>query len=96
MIGECSDEKVISELREYYFDFLIEPQKKIDQKIVDKIKEKENLRFLTKKDIFAGGKRYYSKAHVDADIEAKNKWGSVIDSPSFWRDLDHYYIYESL
>ena len=96
MVGECSDEKSISEVREYYFDFLIEPEKKIDEKIVDKMKGKENLRFLTKKDIFASGKRYYSKAHVDADIEAKDKWGCVIDNLSFWRDLDHYYIYESL
>jgi hypothetical protein len=82
-------------VREYYFDFLIEPEKKINQKIIDEIKGKENLRFLTKKDIFASGKRYYSKAHVDADIVASDKWGYVIDEISFWRDLDHYYIYES-
>jgi hypothetical protein len=96
MVGECSNEKAISEVKEYYFDFLIQPDKKVDEKMVDKMKGKENLRFLTKKDIFASGKRYYSKAHVDADIEAKDKWGCVIDSLSFWRDLDHYYIYESL
>jgi hypothetical protein len=95
MIGECSNQKAISEVREYYFDFLIEPEAKINEKIINELHDKQNLRFLTKKDILSNGKRYYSKAHVDAGIVASDKWGSVINQPSFWGDLDHYYIYES-
>ncbi|MFZ9847481.1 MAG: glycosyltransferase family 9 protein, partial [Flavobacteriales bacterium] len=95
MVGECGNKERLSEIKEYYFDFLIEPEKDLDNETINKIRQKKNLRFLTKKDIFASGKRYYSKAHFDADIEAKEKWGDTIDNLSFWRDLDYYYIYES-
>ena len=74
---------------------MIEKEEEINFKIVNELRGTENLKFLTKKDIFSNGKRYYSKAHVDSNQEALDKWGSVVDSESFWKDLEHYYIYES-
>lgn len=94
-VGVCEKEKEINEVKDFYFDFVIEKEEHVNFKIVNKLRGKENLKFLTKKDIFSNGKRYYSKAHVDSDQEALDKWGSVVDSESFWKDLEHYYIYES-
>jgi hypothetical protein len=94
-VGVCENEKEINEIKDFYFDFVIEKEEKVNFKIVNELRGKENLKFLTKKDIFSNGKRYYSKAHVDSNQEALDKWGSVVDSESFWKDLEHYYIYES-
>jgi len=95
MIGECKNSENMAVIREHYFDFLIEEEKLSNEKTVEELRQKQNLKFLTKKDVFSSGKRYYSKAHADTDQQAKDKWGEVIDSPEFWKDLDHYYIYES-
>lgn len=94
-VGLCKNRELLAAVKDFYFDFLIEEDKPISEEKIKNFQNKENLKFLTKKDIFSNGKRYYSKAHVDSNQEALDKWGSVVDSESFWKDLEHYYIYES-
>lgn len=94
-VGLCQEKELLTSVKDFYFDFLIEEDKPTSEEKIKNFQNKENLKFLTKKDIFSNGKRYYSKAHVDSNQEALDKWGSVVDSESFWKDLEHYYIYES-
>lgn len=93
--GVCKDFKKLSEIREFYFDFLIEEDDKINFEKVEELKKFSNLKFLTKRDIFSEGKRFSSKAHLDSKQPLLDKASNVIDSDEFWRDLEHYYIYES-
>lgn len=94
-VGLCQKKERLASIKDFYFDFIIEEDKPTSEEKIKNFQNKENLKFLTKKDIFSNGKRYYSKAHVDSNQEALDKWGSVVDSESFWKDLEHYYIYES-
>lgn len=93
--GVCKNFKNLSEIREFYFDFLIEEEDKIDFEKVQELRKFNNLKFLTKRDIFSEGKRFSSKAHLDSKQPLLDKASNVIDSDEFWRDLEHYYIYES-
>jgi hypothetical protein len=74
---------------------LIEEEDKIDFEKVEDLRKFNNLKFLTKRDIFSEGKRFSSKAHLDSKQPLLDKVSNVIDSDEFWRDLEHYYIYES-
>lgn len=94
-IGESKGGENINNIKDFYFDFVIEEEKQINREEVEKVKATPNLKFLTKKDIFSEGKRYYSKAHVDSKQTALDKWGDVVDSDAFWKDLDYFFIYES-
>lgn len=93
--GVCKNAEKLSSIREFYFDFLIEEDDKINFEKVEELRKFNNLKFLTKRDIFSRGKRYPSKAHLDSDEPLLDKVSNVIDSEEFWRDLEHYYIYES-
>ena len=93
--GVCKNFENLSEIREFYFDFLIEEEDKIDFEKVEELRKFNNLKFLTKRDIFSEGKRFSSKAHLDSKQPLLDKVSNVIDSDEFWRDLEHYYIYES-
>ena len=48
-------------------------------------------RFLSTRRIIEGGKEYLSYAHWKKNLDNNNE---VIDSAEYWRDIDHFYIYE--
>jgi hypothetical protein len=52
----------------------------------------ENSRFLSEKRIVEGGKEYLSYAHWEKGLDTDNR---VLDTPEYWRESDHFYIYES-
>jgi hypothetical protein len=87
------NEEHLSEIRNFYFDFKIESEPRPSQEKINELSTIPNLKFLTKKDIFSHGKRYSSKAHVDADKVFVDRASDVIYSPEFWSELDHYFIY---
>lgn len=62
---------------------------------IDTALKSGNLKFKTQKFVLNKGKIYLSLAHAAADtpMEADNRNGTVIDSPEFWRDLNHFLIY---
>ena len=41
--------------------------------------------------IIEGGKEYLSYAHWKKGLDNNNK---VLDTPEYWRESDHFYIYE--
>ncbi len=84
----------IQKIRMKHFDHQIELER---QNNVDKIHELNkipNLKFLSKKDIFSHGKRFSSKAHLDKDEIYLDKAQDVIYNDEFWKDIEHYFIYE--
>lgn len=55
------------------------------------------LKLKTNKFIFSEGKVYLSQAHLEADKPndpSQENFAFVIDSPTFWKDLNHFYIFE--
>jgi hypothetical protein len=85
----------IAKIRLKYFDTPIILEKQVSEETVERIRNAPNLKFLTRKDILSVGKRYSSKAHADEDKVFLDKVSDVIDTSAFWKDLEHYYIYES-
>lgn len=85
----------IAKIRLKYFDTPIILEQQANQETIENIRNTPNLKFLTRKDILSAGKRYSSKAHADEDKVFLDKVSDVIDTSAFWKDLEHYYIYES-
>jgi len=94
---ECAsnNQQDIAKIRLKYFDTPIALNEQANQETIEKIRNTPNLKFLTRKDVLSSGKRYSSKAHADEDKIFLDKVSDVIDNSSFWKDLEHYYIYES-
>ena len=83
------EEKDLPALRNKYFDIPIRPY------LAPKdppCKTGENARFLSEKRIIEDGKEYLSYAHWEKGLDKNNE---VLDTPEYWRESDHFYIYES-
>ena len=85
----------IAKIRLKHFDTPIVLEQQANKETIENIRNTPNLKFLTRKDILSAGKRYSSKAHADEDKVFLDKVSDVIDTSAFWKDLEHYYIYES-
>ena len=82
-------EKELGGIRNKYFDISVRPyytHKESPCQITEKT------RFLSALRLIEGGKEYLSYAHWKKGLDKNNK---VIDSAEYWRELDHFYIYES-
>ena len=82
-------EKDLAIMRNKYFDtpvHLYKPEKTSPCKISD------GARFLSEKRIVEGDKEYLSYAHWKKKLDGDNR---VLDTPEYWRESDHFYIYES-
>ena len=85
----AKNEKDISEIRNKYFDTPVRPyysEKKSPCSI------SAGSRFLSEKRIIEDGKEYLSYAHWEKGLDKNNE---VLDTPEYWRESDHFYIYES-
>ena len=51
----------------------------------------KNSKFFSGKYLVEGGKEYLSYAHWKKNLDNSN---IVIDTPEYWDELDHFYIYE--
>jgi hypothetical protein len=93
-----TDKENISALRLRLFDFdvfLEEPKTKKNIDFPEKIDSLITY-YTSNKFTFARGKRYSSKAAWKAGVEldqTKRKVESIIDSPDFWAELDHYKLF---
>ena len=78
----------LNEIRNKYFDIPVIPyysKKEAPCKI------SEDSRFMSSLRLIEGGKEYLSYAHWKKSLDRDNK---VIDTPEYWRESDHFYIYE--
>ena len=83
------NEKEIAAIRNKYFDVPGRPslpEKKPPCTVSD------GSRFICDKRIVEGSKEYLSYAHWKKGLDRNNE---VIDTPEYWRESDHFYIYES-
>lgn len=82
------NENDLNALRNKYFDTPVipygEPQKA-------PCKLGDDSRFMSSLRLIEGGKEYLSYAHWEKSLDASNK---VLDTPEYWRESKHFYIYE--
>jgi len=74
-------------LRNKYFDVEVHPR----YESVEKIECPDSAKFSTNKYILEADKKYLSYAHYKKGLDNDN---SVLDTPEYWDELDHFYIYE--
>ena len=88
----CSNDKEnLPLIRNKYFDFVVEYD---DEK--DRIKNctKVNGKFFTNKILISNGKIYPSEAHLKQAKTIDMDNNVIYDDDTFWKDVEHYYIYE--
>ena len=83
------DETKIFEARNRYFDIPVRPYN-LDKEAPCTVGE--GTKFLSGLRLLEGSKEYLSYAHWKKGLDSNNQ---VLDTPEYWRELDHFYIYES-
>lgn len=81
-------EEELRGIRNKYFDIPVIPylsEKKAPCEV------SENSRFMSSLRLIEGGKEYLSHAHWKKGLDSNNK---VLDTPEYWKESDHFYIYE--
>ena len=84
------NKKDLPYLRNIYFDTVVQQYRPEAQKYKG---FNEKSRFLSAKRLIADGKEYLSPAHWKKNLDSNNK---VVDSPEYFSELDHFYIYEQI
>ena len=82
------DKKDLGAIRNKYFDSQVRCYHPERSKIENL---SPNAKFFSSKMLVEGGKKYLSYAHWKKGLDGNNK---VVDSPDYWKELDHFYIYE--
>ena len=82
------DKKQLGKYRNKYFDMLVRHYNPDRPKIENL---SANAQFFSSKRILEGGKEYLSYAHWKKGLDRNNK---VLDTSDYWKELDHFYIYE--
>ena len=82
------NKKHLPYLRNIYFDTVVQ-QYRPEREKYEGFKGKA--RFLSAKRLIADGKEYLSAAHWRKNLDNNN---IVVDSPEYFSELDHFYIYE--
>ena len=72
-----------------YFDQVVKPYNQNKNKKLENVTK--NSKFFSGKYLVEGGKEYLSYAHWKKNLDNSN---IVIDTPEYWEELDHFYIYE--
>ncbi len=75
-------------LQNKYFDIPIHLYNPTREKPCDVT---DSTRFISSKRLIEGGKEYLSYAHWKKGLDRNNK---VLDTEEYWRESDHFYIYE--
>lgn len=89
------DKDNINKIRRDFFDWRVELVNQKTKKDLDsEVKKCDNVQYKSRKLTFSKGKTYLSKAAWKKGIE-KQESNFVIDSPTFWEELDHFYIFKN-
>ena len=85
------DKENLSKIRNNYFDYIVEYDNE-DERIQNQ--KKYNGKFFTNKVIISNSKVYASEAHMklEKSIDINNE--VLHDEDCFWKDAEHFYIYE--
>tara|TARA_R110002020_G_scaffold441727_1_gene652703 strand:+ start:2828 stop:3967 length:1140 start_codon:yes stop_codon:yes gene_type:complete len=83
-----TDEKDLGIMKNKYFDLQVRRYHPERPKIENLSPDAE---FFSSKRLIEGGKEYLSYAHWKKGLDRNNK---VLDTPEYWKELDHFYIYE--
>ena len=75
-------------VRNKYFDIAVNLYKENEKPLCSVT---DDARFMSSLRLIEGGKEYLSYAHWKKGLDSNNK---VIDSPEYWKESDHFYIYE--
>jgi len=95
LISDLEQDKIDKLKIKYYSFGAINPIDKINKNKIEELKkDKDSLFYRSSKTVASNGKLYYSLAAVEKEITAKNniEYQKVIDSPSFWDNLDFFTI----
>ncbi len=90
----CFIEKMIEPTRQQALDGA---RVFLNEKTFDFDTNSDKIKFKSGKFIFKTGKVYISHAHLAANIsipDLSQNNSTIIDIPEFWKDLNHFYIYE--
>ena len=82
------DKDDLSSLRNKYFDIPVVPYE-AEQEAPCEVGD--DARFMSSLRLIEGGKEYLSYAHWKKNLDGNNK---VLDTPEYWRESKHFYIYE--
>lgn len=82
------EEKHLNGIRNKYFDIPVVPYP-VPKEAPCEIND--DSRFMSSLRLIEGGKEYLSYAHWEKKLDNNNK---VLDTPEYWRQSDHFYIYE--
>ncbi len=85
----CEDKKDVPILRNKYFDMTVNQAFPNREKRCD-VSEKS--KFISHKRIVCDDKEYLSYAHFKKGLDRSNV---VLDTPEYWRESDHFYIYDT-
>lgn len=87
----CKEKENLPFIRNKYFDFPVEYDDALEK--LSKC-DKMNGKFFTNKILISEGKIYPSEAHlkVNKTIDMDNE--VIYDNDIFWKDVEHYYLYE--
>ena len=81
-------EKYLNDIRNKYFDI---PVSLYSYSTKAPCNFSEDARFMSSLRLIEGGKEYLSYAHWKKGLDSNNK---VLDTPEYWNESDHFYIYE--
>lgn len=86
----CEKKEILPQMREKFFDYVIEELDYPEQKLVDSIPK--HAKFFTKKQLISNGQIYPSVAHYKNNIPF-SRANQIIDCPEFWLDIEYFYFY---
>lgn len=86
----CEKKEILPQMREKFFDYVIEELDYPEQKLVDKIPK--DAKFFTKKQLISNGQTFPSVAHYKNNIPF-SRANQIIDSQDFWLDTEYFYFY---
>jgi hypothetical protein len=86
-----TDKENLAKIRNNFFDFRVEFDD-VNERCINV--EKINCKFLTNKILISNSQLYASEAHlkIDKKLDIINK--TIHDDDAFWKDSEHYYLYE--
>lgn len=86
----CEKKEILPQMREKFFDYVVEELDWPEQKELDKISK--DAKFFTKKQLISNGQIYPSVAHYKNNIPF-SRANQIIDCPEFWLDMEYFYFY---
>lgn len=86
----CEKKEFLPQMREKFFDYVVEELDYPEQKLVDSIPK--HAKFFTKKQLISNGQIFPSVAHYKNNIPF-SRANQIIDCPEFWLDFEYFYFY---